>query len=140
MERIAQDETTRDWWKLTDPMQNPLESRKKGEWWASMPELFSWAVGMPRSGRVFRFAYVASLASVPEILDQPKGLSDTGIDKISLYTKDRHIYAYLEHWGSGEWGARHPNWEGFLTQILTAASPEAACSGWRPMPEIFHTD
>jgi L-rhamnose mutarotase len=35
MKAIA-DDTTRDWWKLTDPMQKPLEGRKKGEWWAAM--------------------------------------------------------------------------------------------------------
>ena len=34
------DEITRDWWKLTDPMQEPLENRKPEEWWASMDEVF----------------------------------------------------------------------------------------------------
>ena len=38
MERIAQDAATQDWWKLTGPMQIPLENRENGEWWASMPE------------------------------------------------------------------------------------------------------
>lgn len=28
------------WWALTDPMQRPLESRKPGEWWAEMEEVF----------------------------------------------------------------------------------------------------
>ena len=28
------------WWSLTDPMQRPLESRKPGEWWADMDEVF----------------------------------------------------------------------------------------------------
>lgn len=30
----------KDWWKITDPMQIPFTSRKAGEWWASMPEVF----------------------------------------------------------------------------------------------------
>ena len=34
------DEVTTEWWKLTDPMQKPLKSRKKGEWWASAELLF----------------------------------------------------------------------------------------------------
>ncbi|MBC8186425.1 L-rhamnose mutarotase [candidate division KSB1 bacterium] len=35
MEAMA-DETTEEWWKLTDPMQEPPEDRKEGEWWASI--------------------------------------------------------------------------------------------------------
>jgi L-rhamnose mutarotase len=28
-----------EWWKLTDPMQEPLPSRKEGEWWAAADEV-----------------------------------------------------------------------------------------------------
>ena len=37
---IAADPVTRDWWTHTDPCQEPLETRKEGEWWASMEEAF----------------------------------------------------------------------------------------------------
>jgi L-rhamnose mutarotase len=40
MAKIGQDPVTQEWWKLTDPMQEPLETRKQGEWWASMEEIF----------------------------------------------------------------------------------------------------
>lgn len=40
MARMAEDSTTRRWWKETDPCQQPLETRKHGEWWASMDEVF----------------------------------------------------------------------------------------------------
>jgi len=30
----------KDWWVITDPMQNPLPTRKDGEWWARMEEVF----------------------------------------------------------------------------------------------------
>ncbi len=40
MARMAQDPTTQAWWKLTDPCQIPLPTRKDGEWWASMEEVF----------------------------------------------------------------------------------------------------
>jgi L-rhamnose mutarotase len=40
MARMAADPTTQAWWKLTDPCQEALESRKPGEWWASMEEVF----------------------------------------------------------------------------------------------------
>ena len=32
--------TTQEWWKICMPMQNPLETRKEGEWWAMMDEIF----------------------------------------------------------------------------------------------------
>ena len=40
MKKMAADPTTQAWWKLTDPCQEPLETRKEGEWWASMDEFF----------------------------------------------------------------------------------------------------
>ncbi len=40
MQKMAADPATQAWWKLTDPCQEPLESRKPGEWWASMEEFF----------------------------------------------------------------------------------------------------
>ena len=40
MALIAKDEATQRWWALTDPCQQPLESRKEGEWWAMMEDVF----------------------------------------------------------------------------------------------------
>lgn len=40
MQKMADDPITQDWWKLCSPCQEPLESRSKGEWWASMEEIF----------------------------------------------------------------------------------------------------
>ena len=40
MEKMAADPTTQEWWKLTDPCQEPLESSAEGEWWARMEEVF----------------------------------------------------------------------------------------------------
>jgi L-rhamnose mutarotase len=40
MKKMAADPNTQNWWKLTDPCQEPLESCKEGEWWASMEEFF----------------------------------------------------------------------------------------------------
>jgi len=36
MAAMAGDETTREWWQLTDPMQAPLDERVAGEWWAKL--------------------------------------------------------------------------------------------------------
>jgi L-fuconate dehydratase len=40
MAKMAADPTMQEWWKLTDPLQNPLPDRASGEWWATMPEIF----------------------------------------------------------------------------------------------------
>jgi len=37
---IAADPETQRWWTLTDPCQEPLASRKDGEFWAMMEEVF----------------------------------------------------------------------------------------------------
>ncbi len=37
---IENDPNTKEWWKLCGPMQVPLDTRKEGEWWASMEEVF----------------------------------------------------------------------------------------------------
>lgn len=40
MAKMAADASTKKWWKVTDPCQQPLADRKPGEWWASMEEVF----------------------------------------------------------------------------------------------------
>jgi len=31
---------TQEWWAIMKPMQDPLPTRKEGEWWAGMEEVF----------------------------------------------------------------------------------------------------
>lgn len=40
MAKMAADSTTQEWWDVCMPMQEPLDTRKKGEWWAEMEEVF----------------------------------------------------------------------------------------------------
>lgn len=40
MARMAADPKTREWWKITMPMQDPLPGRAEGDWWARMEEVF----------------------------------------------------------------------------------------------------
>ena len=40
MARLAADPETQRWWDLVKPMQQPLETRAEGEWWADMEEVF----------------------------------------------------------------------------------------------------
>lgn len=40
MAKMAADPETQSWWSLTEPCQEPLPTRKDGEWWAEMDEIF----------------------------------------------------------------------------------------------------
>lgn len=38
--RMAEDQTTQEWWKITDPMQERLETMTGDGWWAPTEEVF----------------------------------------------------------------------------------------------------
>ena len=38
--KMAADPRTQEWWDLCKPMQEPLETRADGEWWAMLEEVF----------------------------------------------------------------------------------------------------
>jgi len=40
MAKMAADPTTQKWWSVMEPMQQPVENRQPGEWWANMEEVF----------------------------------------------------------------------------------------------------
>jgi len=40
MDRMSADPRTQEWWAVMKPMQVPLSTKKEGEWWAEMEEVF----------------------------------------------------------------------------------------------------
>ncbi len=40
MAELARVSRESGWWDITEPMQDPLETRQPGEWWAGMDEVF----------------------------------------------------------------------------------------------------
>jgi L-rhamnose mutarotase len=40
MQKMAADPTTQKWWDECKPLQEPLDNRVEGEWWANMEEVF----------------------------------------------------------------------------------------------------
>ena len=40
MAKMAADPKTQAWWDIMMPMQQPLEGRAEGEWWADIEEVF----------------------------------------------------------------------------------------------------
>ena len=40
MAKMAADPKTQEWWSVMEPMQQPVENRKAGEWWSDLDEVF----------------------------------------------------------------------------------------------------
>lgn len=40
MVKMAEDPVAQEWWSICKPCQEPLDTRKEGEWWAEMQEVF----------------------------------------------------------------------------------------------------
>jgi len=40
MKKMADDPETRRWWAVCSPLQEALDTRSEGEWWADMAEVF----------------------------------------------------------------------------------------------------
>jgi L-rhamnose mutarotase len=40
MQKMADDPKTREWWSICGPCQEPYATRKPGEWWAAMEQVF----------------------------------------------------------------------------------------------------
>ncbi len=145
MKEMADDPVTQQWWKLTDPMQSPLEDRGEGEWWAGMPELLHLESArgttvMPSGAR--RFAYVSgNKVSDPISAAGLQALFDsTSIRTLSLFSKDGILYCYLDHRGGGSLEKDQRAWEAVLTQELRAIVVKGSQNEWHPMREVFHTE
>lgn len=155
---IAKDTTTQDWWKLTKPMLEMLETRKEGEWWASMEELFHMDIIRKPSRIARRHAYTIDLDSKHQEefkntlnnfdLSINEQLHGANVQNISMYLKDGRLYCYFEYTGEDfqtdiNKFIRTPefeNWrrssEPFLQKIPNAKPDEL----WSEMKEVFHTD
>jgi cytidyltransferase-like protein len=134
MSAIAGDQTTREWWQLTDPMQVPLDERKPGDWWATLEVAHEWereAGGQTHGSRWSRHAWVAPApASLPGDLDaallRP---ADGGVRKLRIFRSRERLYAYAE--------CADEAIEGLAARIAAALSLPAPPV---EIEEVFHTD
>jgi L-rhamnose mutarotase len=149
MKAIAGD-ITKEWWKLTDPMQEPLPSRKENEWWAEMKLLRHFDETTKPYPQVRRLGYTAEMKRDSEQII--KNLFNDFNEKLvalfkkahiqnhSVFLKDRNVYIYFEYTGNNfskdNEGLKNleelKKWNDKLKQCLAAA--------WGEMQEVFHTD
>jgi L-rhamnose mutarotase len=141
MAKIGEDPVTRDWWKLTDPMQDPLESRKEGEWWASMEEIFHWEGEIAPLKKTGRMAFTArildgfdekvleSLKIAYPILTETSDLKD--IQSFAVFYKEGSLYSYFEF--------LDPDLRDDIPKLQSSLKVEDELD-WLQMIEVFHTD
>lgn len=145
MEEIA-DATTKDWWKLTDPMQQPLSTRKNGEWWAEvelLSELFFNNVTQKVQRKAFRLEYLVEkneeLKNYFSSIDLKLffNSSENICNKFQFYKKDNYIYSYLEFENYNE---SINNLFKNIISDLRQTNIIGQTDNWKEMREVFHTD
>jgi L-rhamnose mutarotase len=141
MRRIGEDTVTQEWWKLTDPMQEPLSLRKEGEWWVSMDEVFYFLKSDIPASNSRRLATVAEAESVrePRIKIPESVLTASAVQKLAVFHKYGHLYLYGEYTetsGSSDVDQS----EGGIGTFLSKISLEKQFYRWKGMREVFHTD
>lgn len=144
MAAIAADPVTREWWKLTDAMQQPLPGRKTDEWWQTLEALTSATsaaageeAALPRPDRLLqRFAFTAPLtASGGRIAGQADDrltlptLPGNGGLSVKIFCSASDYYLYFEAADSTAAAA----FAASLSRHLGLAEQPAA------MIEVFHT-
>ena len=153
MKAIA-DSTTKDWWKLTDPMQEPLPDRKKGEWWAEMEEILNLKKMVGPAEKAQRIALGAEIMPGKEkdlkelCKNFPEGLeeetNDQNFQNCHLFFKDGKIYYYYEYVGDnlrrsmGEMN-KSKKFVTFQSQMNNYLIRKSN-GYWQQMKEVFHTD
>lgn len=130
MAAIAADETTREWWQLTDPMQFPLEDRAPGEWWTRLTVMHGGREPVPSaSAQAFRHGLVAPRPERGEPAGSVLEGIDPAVSKLRVFRSRDRLYIYLE---AGDI-AMEPLAERIKRALGLAAPPVE-------IEEVFHTD
>jgi L-rhamnose mutarotase len=144
------DEITREWWKLTDPMQNPLPSRKEGEWWLTLDLISHFDEIVKPYQETKRIAFVAEVKPGTEdaikkhfVLFEQNAIhlfKEAGLQNQSVFLDTDRLYVYVEYTGNNfaeddkalNNKLELKKWNDQLEEYLKVT--------WREMKEVFHTD
>ncbi len=144
MAAMAADETTKQWWTLTDPMQLPLPERAEGDWWAALPQWHAVEAAEPTGGAGAADSAEASVRRMAFVFARPSDLTSdprarfaasvgevqAGIRTLRAFAARRHIYVYLEATPA------------FAPETFAEAVDRALGGAGSPAPllEVFHMD
>jgi L-rhamnose mutarotase len=151
MKMIA-DETTKEWWKLTDPMQEPLATRKEGEWWAAAEQLSLISENVKPHSKAQRYAYVVEIKPKPIEIEIVKKLL-LSMEKLftplfkkyhfqnqNIFFKDNKIYVYLEYVGTNFSKDNLTFNKLSIVKRWVNEFNKNLITEWKEMKEVFYTD
>lgn len=163
IDKMAHDETTKEWWTHTDPLQIPLPTRRQGEWWSQWQEVFHFAgpkenrtptsrhggiIGIDRKNiLVYNQLHAAVWPGVLEAIEKAN-IRNYSIYQGRLTDNEYLLFSYFEYYGND-----------FDADMKTIADSEVTQKWWtytdplqKPLPtrkkdewwasmeEVFHTD
>jgi cytidyltransferase-like protein len=134
MNEMAVDEVTRDWWLLTDPMQEPFEGRNDGDWWAALEIVLNIEQGRGPVSEMQKLAFIVKTDTtdsgfIQNLQNDLAQYNDSFPYTLRIFRGYRNYFIYLEvpQTMAVDRGLQIPGWK---------ALPESAQS----MAEVFHTD
>jgi len=137
MKSMGTDATTREWWKLTDLMQQPLENRKENEWWTAIRLWYSNETPVQESEKTIRHAYVFPAPSDMQETAPDDHFGDIdfwgttyGLKTLRIFKGNNNVYVYLETLESSDYS--------FLLEIIARILKTDAAG--HVMTEVFHTE
>ena len=141
MKKMGEDTVTQEWWKLTDPMQEPVQDRKEGEWWASMDEIGHFSKAEFFRSNTQRLAFTTREESILfKNFDIPESfVSDDHIHKLSIFHKKGRLYLYCECERTSTLSPDESK-EKTIDRILSRITLKDRLFHWEGMTEVFHTD
>ena len=144
------DSVTRDWWKLTDPMQEPLSTIIAGEWWADAEQIQHFDEIQKDYSSIKRKAYTAEIKPESESLVKNhfkeldnslyRLFNQSNIQNHTSFMRDNNLYIYFEYYGSDfqkddkalNSDTELSKWNSELENYLNVS--------WKEMLEVFHTN
>lgn len=141
MQKIGEDTITRDWWKLTDPMQEPIQDRKEGEWWASMEEIGHFSSPEFDSAHTQRLAYQTQEEPISaKKIDIQENLINTGpVHKLSIFHKGGRLFLYGEYEDTSTLAPTEIE-EMAMSRVISRITFDDRLFQWDRMEEVLHCD
>ncbi len=135
------DEVTRDWWRLTDPMQEPFPDRKDGEWWASCNDLLFYDNSVNSNKQENSIKRKAFICNINTDYDDLKNIFTTSflVDKdfykrLLITYRNGLMFFYVEYCSN------HTKENKIAKQISNALKKCNLNTELKEMTEVFYTD
>lgn len=140
MKAMGTDATTREWWKLTDQMQQPFEDRKSDEWWTAIDLWYNYEALVDTGAKINRQAYIVRAnVNLPKKFPADYFATDSfsetthGLKTLRVFKGIHDVYIYLETAETAE-TSDHASLPGIIAGLLKTNEAFVA------MTEVFHTE